>query len=157
MVTLAGDSTAATSSSEPSTTSGNSVVCHRHGLGERHISGTDANPFRRFIRCLQRKVSGCDFFRWVDEELMPHYLASVQRLKQQKEFLESQLECKAVLTDVLYDKIKLKDEEFNRFKHEYASKQTKETVAMTSKPLIFSLVATGGVLIIALLMINQLF
>ncbi|KAH6776376.1 hypothetical protein C2S52_013937 [Perilla frutescens var. hirtella] len=89
MVTLAGDSSAAASSSEPSTTSFNSVVCPRHGLEEQHISGTEANPFRRFIRCPQRKVSGCDFFRWVDDELTPHYLAAIQRLKQQKEFLES--------------------------------------------------------------------
>ncbi|KAH6799663.1 hypothetical protein C2S51_036147 [Perilla frutescens var. frutescens] len=158
MVTLAADSTTATSSTDPSTTSGNSVVCHRHGVGERYIFGTDANPFRRLIPCPQRTVlmnnvalpvAGCNFFKWVDDELTPHYLASVQRLKQQKEFLGSQLQCKTVLTDVLYEKIKLK-------RRADASNHTKETAEKTRKPFIFSVVATGGVSIIALLMINEL-
>ncbi|KAH6836144.1 hypothetical protein C2S53_004135 [Perilla frutescens var. hirtella] len=158
MVTLAADSTTTTSSTDPSTMSGNSVVCHHHGVGERYISGTDANPFRRFVRCPQRKVlmnnvalpvAGCNFFKWVDDELTPHYLTFIQRLKQQKEFLESQLQYKTVLTDVLYEKIKLK-------RRADASNHMKETAEKTSKPFIFFVVAIGGVLIIALLMINEL-
>ncbi|KAH6775550.1 hypothetical protein C2S52_013111 [Perilla frutescens var. hirtella] len=156
MVTFATDSTTATLSTYPSTTSGNSLVCHRHGVGERYISETDANPFRQFVRCPERKVTSCDFFRWVDDELTSHYLTSVQRMKQHDESLESQLQCKTHLTEVLIEKIKVKDEELNRLKREYDSHHTKKTAAKTSKPFICSLVATCAIVIIALLMINDL-
>ncbi|KAH6796551.1 hypothetical protein C2S52_021105 [Perilla frutescens var. hirtella] len=111
MVTLAGDSTTATSSTNPAGRFAAPLLCQRHGVGETFTSGMEENPFRRFIKCPTRKVSGCDYFRWVDDELTPHYLASVQRLKQQKEALETQLQCKAELTEVLYERLRLKDDE----------------------------------------------
>ncbi|KAH6758554.1 hypothetical protein C2S51_018789 [Perilla frutescens var. frutescens] len=108
MDSLAGGSTATTSSNNESTGSVIPVVCHVHEVGQRYESGTEANPFRRFVRCT---VSGCAFFRWVDDELTPHYLGAVQRLMQRKEWLESQLKYKTLLTEVLDEKLKLKNDE----------------------------------------------
>ncbi|KAH6797526.1 hypothetical protein C2S52_022080 [Perilla frutescens var. hirtella] len=46
-------------------------VCDKHNLVDLFMSRTDANPFRRFVKCPER-VHGCTFFDWVDDPI-PEY------------------------------------------------------------------------------------
>ncbi|KAH6763831.1 hypothetical protein C2S51_015080 [Perilla frutescens var. frutescens] len=107
---------ASSSSTRTSTASEIRVVCPHHGGAEMYLSNTHKNPCRRFVRCPERNELGCDFFSWVDDELTPHYLASVQRMKMEMGYMEAQLKCKAELIGVLYEKIGERDTELERLR-----------------------------------------
>ncbi|KAH6800152.1 zinc knuckle family protein [Perilla frutescens var. hirtella] len=111
MASLGGNSTGSSASTPASTQTTSAGVCDRHGVSEQYTSNTDGNPFRRFVRCPQRRVSGCTYFEWVDDELPPYYLGCVQRLKVQKESLESQLQYKNLMIETLYARLRSKDAE----------------------------------------------
>ncbi|KAH6780107.1 hypothetical protein C2S52_011344 [Perilla frutescens var. hirtella] len=109
MASLGGNSTGSSASNLASNQTKSAGVCDRHGVGELYTSNTNGNPFRRFVRCPQRRVSGCKFFEWVDNEMPAYYLGCAQRLKVQKESLESQLQYKNLIIETLYEKLKSKD------------------------------------------------
>ncbi|KAH6764151.1 hypothetical protein C2S51_015400 [Perilla frutescens var. frutescens] len=92
------------------------AVCPEHLAADRYVSKSHSHPFRRFIRCPDREVSGCTFRRWVDAEMPPYQKTRVQRLMLEKETAGLRLQCKELLVDVLYEKMRLKDAELARLR-----------------------------------------
>ncbi|KAH6775103.1 zinc knuckle family protein [Perilla frutescens var. hirtella] len=109
MASLDGNSNSYSASNPATTQTTSAGVCDRHGVSELYTSNTEGNPFRRFVHCPTRRVSGCGFFEWVDDELPAYYLGCVQRLKLQKESLESQLQYKNLMIKTLYEKLESKE------------------------------------------------
>ncbi|KAH6800043.1 hypothetical protein C2S52_000507 [Perilla frutescens var. hirtella] len=111
MASLGGNSTGSLASTPASTQIKSTGVCECHEVSELYTSNTDGNPFRRFVRCPQKRVSSCKFFEWVGDELPAYYLGCVQRLKVQKESLESQLQYKNLMIETLYARLQSKEAE----------------------------------------------
>ncbi|KAH6759585.1 zinc knuckle family protein [Perilla frutescens var. hirtella] len=85
-------------------------VCDKHNLADIFMSRTDANPFRRFVKCPER-VRGCSFFEWVDDPMPDYQTTWVERLKLQKEALEDQVHGRLAVVKDLTERIAVKDRE----------------------------------------------
>ncbi|KAH6821293.1 hypothetical protein C2S53_018925 [Perilla frutescens var. hirtella] len=109
MDTSSGDSTGS-HLSENSAAKNRRRVCDKHNLADLFMSRTDANPFRRFVKCPER-VRGCTFFDWVDDPMPDYQTTWVGRPKLQKEALEDQVHAKLAVVKNLSERIVVKERE----------------------------------------------
>ncbi|KAH6799794.1 hypothetical protein C2S52_000019 [Perilla frutescens var. hirtella] len=129
-------------------------VCDKHNRAELFMSRTDANPFRRFVKCPER-VRGCTFFDWVDDPMPDYQTMWVERLKMQKESLEDQVEGKMAMVNNLSERIELKEHEILLLRGKCAELEAMVKQCHRNSGLMKGLIALGvfGLLFVIVLVV----
>ncbi|KAL7597031.1 hypothetical protein Lser_V15G27705 [Lactuca serriola] len=71
----------------------NMCTCRHPNLSVERISMSDKHPARRFRKCVDSLVEmaaeKCKYFRWIDDELTPHYMNAFNNLKYELQMMKN--------------------------------------------------------------------